>query len=224
MVEGHSRLLRVADAERWNVTCSRDPQTSRLCFIPCHVRVNVLRNGAVDAAWSADIFPLTTTSHHPITMPISSTIKVAAIALAAVFVSSGLIKLSYYNSLDPSTYSQRFASVFSKCSSSTTFSNEYDHPQDLIVPAQPHPGIGPESFIGKVTAVFHGRDPTLIRAIQTHQVHNRRYGYPLLVLRHRILDDTWSKPAYILAVLLEEMRKPENHRLKWLMCARLAIE
>lgn len=78
-------------------------------------------------------------------------------------------------------------------------------------------GIGAESTIGKVTVLFHGRDPTFVRAIQTHASHNWRFGYPLLVLRHGLLDGVWTKPATILSALLEELRKPEGERLKWLM-------
>lgn len=77
--------------------------------------------------------------------------------------------------------------------------------------------IGAESTIGKVTVLFHGRDPTFVRAIQTHASHNWRFGYPLLVLRHGLLDGVWTKPATILSALLEELRKPEGDRLKWLM-------
>ena len=150
------------------------------------------------------------------------TARVVAIALATLFLCSAVFRLSYYDSIHPSASSGRFAAIFSKSSSTIPFSNDYHYPQDLIVPLQSRPGIEPDSFIGKVSAVFHGRDPTLVRAIQTHEAHNRRYGYSFLILRHRILDDTWSKPAYILAVLLEEMRKPKEHRLKWLMCAHLA--
>ena len=78
-------------------------------------------------------------------------------------------------------------------------------------------GIAAESTIGKVTVLFHGRDPTSIRAIQTHEAHNRRFGYPLLVLRHGLLDGVWTKPATILSALLEELRKAEGVRLQWLM-------
>ena len=77
--------------------------------------------------------------------------------------------------------------------------------------------IGAESTVGKVTVLYHGRDPTFVRAIQTHEAHNKRFGYPLLVLRHGLLDGVWTKPATILSALLEELRKPEGERLKWLM-------
>lgn len=97
----------------------------------------------------------------------------------------------------------------------------YEAPHDLVV----YPGYGrsveAESLIAKVTVLFHGKDPTYIRAIQTHQAHNRRFGYPLLILRHGILDGIWSKPAYLLAILLEELRKPNGHRLQWLWCVDL---
>lgn len=30
------------------------------------------------------------------------------------------------------------------------------------------------------------------------------------------MDDVWSKPAYILSLLLRELAKPESERLEWL--------
>ena len=111
-----------------------------------------------------------------------------------------------------------FRSVFSRTVPLKFSSFRYEAPQDLIVPQWQGRDIETESLIGKVTILFHGRDPTYIRAIQTHQAHNRRHGYPLLALRHGILDGIWSKPAYILAILLEELRKPDGQRLKWLLC------
>lgn len=38
----------------------------------------------------------------------------------------------------------------------------------------------------------------------------------MYMLRHAILENIWSKPAYILAILLEELRKEPGQRLKWL--------
>ena len=111
-----------------------------------------------------------------------------------------------------------FRSVFSRTAPLKFSSFRYEAPQDLVVPQWQGKQIETESLIGKVTILFHGRDPTYIRAIQTHQAHNRLHGYPLLALRHAILDGIWSKPAYLLAVLLEEMRKPDGQRLKWLLC------
>lgn len=89
--------------------------------------------------------------------------------------------------------------------------------RDRIVPKAPHGGLTTESTIGKVTILYNGRDSTFVRALQSHEVHNNRHGYPFQILRHGILDGLWSKPAYILAILLEEMRKPEGFRLQWLL-------
>ncbi|KAL8829324.1 MAG: hypothetical protein Q9191_002078 [Dirinaria sp. TL-2023a] len=103
-------------------------------------------------------------------------------------------------------------------SSQLKFSSyRYDAPHDLITYPQRDKSIDSESLIAKVTILFHGKDPTYVRAIQSHQAHNRRFGYPLFVLRHGILDGIWNKPVYLLAILLEELRKPEARRLKWLL-------
>ena len=88
---------------------------------------------------------------------------------------------------------------------------------DRVLPKALQGGLTPESTIGKVTIIYNGKDPTFVRALQSHAVHNNRHGYPLQILRHGILDGLWSKPAYILAVLLEEMRKSERFRLQWLL-------
>ena len=101
--------------------------------------------------------------------------------------------------------------------------SQHRYPQDWHVPVNPSGGISVASRIGKVTALFygdiihHGQEQTFVRAIRSHDTHNQRYGYPMLILRHDILQGTWSKPAYILSALLEEMRKPEKDRLEWLL-------
>ncbi|KAF2095448.1 hypothetical protein NA57DRAFT_7934, partial [Rhizodiscina lignyota] len=54
------------------------------------------------------------------------------------------------------------------------------------------------------------------RALRTHEVHNRMHGYEMHVARRSILDDTWTKPAFILSVLLQELAKPEGEGAEWL--------
>ena len=76
--------------------------------------------------------------------------------------------------------------------------------------------------IGKVSVLFHSKDEATTRAIKSHEAHNQRFGYPQLLLRHGLLDGgtfdaSWNKPAYVLAVLLEELRKPSPERLQWLL-------
>jgi hypothetical protein len=43
------------------------------------------------------------------------------------------------------------------------------------------------------------------------------------VLREQTLSEFWSKPAYILQVLLAELAKPAPERLKWLVCVSLNL-
>lgn len=76
--------------------------------------------------------------------------------------------------------------------------------------------LGERMRVGKVTIIFGGA-ATYERAVRTHEAHDRIHGYPLYVLRHGILDDVWSKPAYILNLLLRELSKPEDERLQWLL-------
>ena len=79
---------------------------------------------------------------------------------------------------------------------------------------------GERSTLGKVTIVTGGNDDdrlTYERAILTHAAHNRIHNYPMFILRQSIMRDVWSKPAYILSVILRELAKPIGERLEWLL-------
>lgn len=75
--------------------------------------------------------------------------------------------------------------------------------------------LGARTRVGKCTILFGGNG-LWERAIKTHEAHDRMHGYRLHILRQHLLDDVWSKPAYILSLLLREMAKPEHERLEWL--------
>lgn len=75
--------------------------------------------------------------------------------------------------------------------------------------------LGARTRVGKCTILFNGNS-YWERAIRTHEQHDRLHGYRLHVLRQHLLDDVWSKPAYILSLLLRELGKPESERLDWL--------
>ncbi|KAF2767441.1 hypothetical protein EJ03DRAFT_315872, partial [Teratosphaeria nubilosa] len=75
--------------------------------------------------------------------------------------------------------------------------------------------LGARTRIGKCTILFNGNS-YWERAIRTHEAHDRLHGYRLHVLRQKLLDDVWDKPAYILSLLLRELSKPESERLEWL--------
>jgi len=76
--------------------------------------------------------------------------------------------------------------------------------------------LGARTRIGKCTIVFNGNS-YWERALRTHEEHDRLHGYRLHVLRQSLLDDVWSKPAYILSLLLRELARPESERLEWLV-------
>ncbi|KAK5173449.1 uncharacterized protein LTR77_002130 [Saxophila tyrrhenica] len=75
--------------------------------------------------------------------------------------------------------------------------------------------LGARTRIGKMTILFSGNS-FWERCIRTHERHDKVQGYRLHVLRQQLMDDVWSKPAYILSNLLREMSKPESERLDWL--------
>lgn len=70
--------------------------------------------------------------------------------------------------------------------------------------------------IAKCTIVFGNLNPVYERALKTHESHNKKHGYPMYILRQSILDDVWTKPAYILSLVLRELAKPAGERLEWL--------
>ncbi|KAK3632992.1 hypothetical protein LTR56_016040 [Elasticomyces elasticus] len=75
--------------------------------------------------------------------------------------------------------------------------------------------LGARTRIGKCTILFNSQS-YWERAIRTHEQHDKIHGYRLHVLREQLMDDVWSKPAYILSLLLRELSKPESERLEWL--------
>lgn len=62
-------------------------------------------------------------------------------------------------------------------------------------------------------------DPPLVyaRALARQRLHNDMHGYDMFLLREKLLSRLWSKPAYILGVMLKEMEKPAEERLQWLL-------
>ncbi|KAB8349688.1 hypothetical protein FH972_023704 [Carpinus fangiana] len=78
------------------------------------------------------------------------------------------------------------------------------------------PVHGDRPTIGKVSIII-GPNKLYERALRTHTAHNRLHNYQMFVLRESILDDVWTKPAYILSIILRELAKPEAERLQWLL-------
>lgn len=77
--------------------------------------------------------------------------------------------------------------------------------------------VSMESQVGKVHAVFGEPNPVYERALKLHEAHSNSMGHPMFVLRERLLSGLWSKPAFILSIVLQELAKAEDERLKWLL-------
>ena len=77
---------------------------------------------------------------------------------------------------------------------------------------------GERPFLSKVSALTKDNegDSVYERALRTHAEHNRIHGYSSHVLRESVLESWWSKPAFLLDVMLQELKKPVQERLGWL--------
>ncbi|KAK4985235.1 hypothetical protein LTR50_006083 [Elasticomyces elasticus] len=76
------------------------------------------------------------------------------------------------------------------------------------------------SKLAKVTMLFYDKPSRDSRAYESalsgHRRHDLRYGYHHFVLRQAIVEGMWSKQAYLLSILLQELAKPRIARLEWL--------
>ncbi|KAH7310756.1 hypothetical protein B0I35DRAFT_358348 [Stachybotrys elegans] len=73
--------------------------------------------------------------------------------------------------------------------------------------------------LATVTAHFGEPQPHYQRALKSHMVHSLVHGTELHVMCDAMIDDLWNKPAFILSLLMEEMMKPADERLEWIMWA-----
>lgn len=55
------------------------------------------------------------------------------------------------------------------------------------------------------------------RALDTHVQHAIRHGYPMYMARENAADGMFNKIAYILDILLNELFKPADERVEWLL-------
>lgn len=88
----------------------------------------------------------------------------------------------------------------------------------------------PRSRIAKVTVATNTLNTSLIQdALRTHQVQNELHGYGHFITTAGLVSDlsendsqhrpkgAWSKPAYLLSLIVMELTKPESERLEWLL-------
>ncbi|KAJ4419618.1 hypothetical protein N0V85_000948 [Neurospora sp. IMI 360204] len=90
------------------------------------------------------------------------------------------------------------------------------------------PPVMKTSRVAKVTVAANALDVDVIhRAMQTHERHNREHGYPHYIALNQAVSSliendragrpkgAWTKPAYLLSIIVAELEKPEEERLKW---------
>jgi hypothetical protein len=98
------------------------------------------------------------------------------------------------------------------------------------LPPPPPPPVKPVPRIAKVTVAANTLNSSIIdQALQTHQVQNDLHGYLQFTAPNELVGDisendhqkrprgAWSKPAYLMSVIVAELAKPEAERLKWVL-------
>lgn len=86
------------------------------------------------------------------------------------------------------------------------------------------------SRVAKVTVAANALDVDVIhRAMLTHERHNREHGYHHYIALNQAVSSliendragrpkgAWTKPAYLLSIIVAELEKPEEERLKWVL-------
>ncbi|KAK5092419.1 hypothetical protein LTR70_005546 [Exophiala xenobiotica] len=76
------------------------------------------------------------------------------------------------------------------------------------------------SRIGKVTSLYWTKQSEKTEAYEkgllTHRDHDHRYNYKHFAQRRESIEDTWSKHAYLIQILMQELEKSPSERLDWL--------
>ena len=107
-------------------------------------------------------------------------------------------------------------------------------PQDQIDQQQPQQTTSQNdtlrSRIAKVTVAANALKGGIIhRAIQSHRVQNEMHGYQYFIAENQAVSEliehdtknrpkgAWTKPAFLLSVLVAELEKDEKDRLEWIL-------
>ena len=93
-----------------------------------------------------------------------------------------------------------------------------------------------QSRIAKVTVAANALNGGLIhRAIQSHRVQNDMHGYQYFIAENQAVSEliehdtknrpkgAWTKPAFLLSVLVAELEKDEKDRLEWILYVFLSL-
>jgi len=64
--------------------------------------------------------------------------------------------------------------------------------------------------------MYGAKNPVYERALESHARQAKIHNYSMNVLRQKMLGRLWTKPAYLLSIVLAELTKPPEERLEWL--------
>ena len=129
-------------------------------------------------------------------------------------LTSLLIAIKRYREADDSIYYRGFLSSGLNASSNFAQSAHIVDGGQVVLTGHGEDSVIPT--IGMVTMLYGEPDPVYEQALQTHIEHGELHGYRLTVLRQKLLGRCWSKPAYLLSLVLTELQKPVKERLEWL--------
>lgn len=138
--------------------------------------------------------------------------------------------------VDPATPDRHDSKI--EFSSSSTGSK--DSETDAVTGTASSPKVGfttdgaspkvPPANIAKISVTTNKLNaPVIDRAFLTHTRHNERHGYTHYIAKYQAVSDliehdrqhraagAWTKPAYILSILVAELEKPPEERLKWVL-------
>ncbi len=96
-----------------------------------------------------------------------------------------------------------------------------------------HPGAAThrnQSKVAKVTVAANALNGGIIhRALESHDVQNRMHGYKHFIAKNQVVSEltehdtrnrpkgAWTKPAYMMSVIVAELQKEEDERLEWIL-------
>ncbi|KAG9240098.1 hypothetical protein BJ878DRAFT_431036 [Calycina marina] len=79
------------------------------------------------------------------------------------------------------------------------------------------------STVGKLHAVFGKPNPVTERALGLHKAHAEQQRDPMFVLRESFVSGLWSKPAFILSVMLQRLNSSTKQRIHWCIDADIVV-
>lgn len=85
---------------------------------------------------------------------------------------------------------------------------------EVILPSDTSSGT---PRVAKITLLSGIEDLAYEKALETHREHARIHGYPMYIARETAWAGAYNKIAYLMDILLNEMFKPPEDRVEWLL-------